>query len=192
MVLPLARFWHLACGTMDLVTQPTWVKILLAASVAFLTLATLVWSSGEDMFFGSMLLVVAAGWGLVGLYGIVSFVRAAQSRTRHWLRSVAVTWIGCVAAFLGSVGIGLAGVPEDVRIWLSRDALIDAGRQVLAGEHPTRAGLYGFGDTSIVDDCAMLETSTFAISSSGFAYCPTHEPTAFEHVGGSLYRYTFD
>ena len=82
MVLPLARFW-LACGTMVLVTQPTWAKMLLAASVAFLTLATLVWSSGEDMFFGSMLLVVAAGWGLVGLYGIVSFARAAQSRTEH-------------------------------------------------------------------------------------------------------------
>jgi hypothetical protein len=95
-------------------------------------------------------------------------------------------------AFLGSVGVGVAGAPEHVRIWLSRDALIDAGERVLAGEHPSRAGLYGFGQTSILDDCAVLETSTFMISSIGFAYCPTREPAAFEHLGGALYKYVYD
>ena len=165
---------------------------MLAVSVGFLVLATMVWSSGEDMFIGWMLLVVTGGWGLLAVYGIVSFVRAARVRPAHWLRQWALVWLGCLVAFLGSVGIGVAGAPEHVRIWLSRDALVDAGEQVLAGQHPRRAGLYGLGETSILGDCAMLETGTFVISSFGFAYCPTGEPTAFEHVGGALYKYVYD
>ena len=37
---------------------------MLAVSVGFLVLATIVWFSGEDMLIGSMLLVVTGGWGL--------------------------------------------------------------------------------------------------------------------------------
>jgi hypothetical protein len=63
---------------------------------------------------------------------------------------------------------------------------------VLAGEHPTRAGLYGFSETSILEDCAMLETGTFAIDSYGFAYCPTGGRPGYEQLGGALYEYSDD
>lgn len=165
---------------------------MLAAAVGFLVIATLVWMSGEDMLIGLMLLVVTGGWGLLAVYGIASFVRAARSRTSHWLQQWAIVWLGCVAALLGSFGLGIAGAPEGVRISLSRDSLIEAGERVLAGEHPTRAGLYGFSETSIVGDCAMLETGTFAIDSYGFAYCPTGERPGYEHLGGALYKYAYD
>ncbi len=168
------------------VTEPMGARILLALSVGVLVLATMVWLSGDDMFFGSMLLVVTAGWGLLAVYGVVSFVRAARRRTGHWLREWAFVSLACLVAFVGSVGVGVAGLPEDVRIWLSRDALVDAGQRVLAGHHPSRAGLYGLGQTTVVGDCAMLETGSFAMDSFGFAYCPTHVPSAFELVDGAL------
>lgn len=81
-----------------------------------------------------------------------------------------------------------------IRFRLSRDALVDAGRQVLRGEHPIRAGLYSFGETSVMGDCAMLRTGTFAISEFGWAYCPTGRPVPpdSEHVEGQLYKYDFD
>jgi hypothetical protein len=165
---------------------------MLAAAVGFLVMATLVWMSGEDMLIGLMLLLVAGGWSLVAVYGIASFVRAARSRSSHWLQQWAIVWLGCLAAFLGSFGLGVAGAPEGVRISLSRDSLIDAGERVLVGEHPTRAGLYGFSETSIVEDCAMLETGSVAIDSFGFAYCPTGARPGDEHLGGALYKYSHD
>lgn len=97
-------------------------------------------------------------------------------------------------AFLWSAGIRLAGLPEHVRIWLSRDGLISAGERVLAGETPPRAGLYGFRQTSIDRGCAMMETGIFFLDSLGFAYCPVGAPAASErhHLGGGLYKYAHD
>jgi hypothetical protein len=179
-------------GTIGFVTEPLGTRILLASSVGVLVLATMVWMSGSDMFFGSMLFLVVAGWGLLAVYGLISFARAARHRAGHWLQEWALVWLGCAVVFVGSLGVGVAGVPEDVRIRLSRDALIDAGQRVLAGEHPSRAGLYGFGRTTVVGECAMLEIGTIAVDSFGFAYCPAAAPPAFEHVNGALYRYAYD
>ena len=47
-------------GTIGFVTEPIGTRVLLASSVGVLVLATMVWLSGGDMFFGSMLLVVVA------------------------------------------------------------------------------------------------------------------------------------
>ncbi len=174
------------------VIDSRWTGIALPASVGLLILATMVWLSGADMLIGWMLIVVLGGWSLVAIHASVSFVRLAPTRPPHWFREWAVVSLGCLAAFTASMGVGFAGVPEDVRIGLSRDALIDAGKKVLAGEHPARAGLYGFRDTRVSSACAMLETGGFAIDSFGFAYCPTRAPAGFEHVGGPLYKYTYD
>lgn len=177
---------------MDFVTEPRWARIGVAASVGLLMMATMVWSSGEDMFFGLLLIVVLGGWGLLALYGIVSFVQAARERAPSWFRRWSLGSLGCLVAFVGSAGVGAAGVPEDVRIRVSRGALVDAGERVLAGEHPTRAGLYGLGHTSVSGDCALLETGSFMISSFGFAYCPNGTAAGHEHLGGGLYKYFFD
>jgi hypothetical protein len=94
---------------------------------------------------------------------------------------------------VGSVGIGVTGVPENARIALSRSALVDAGERVLAGQHPSRAGLYGFTRTEVSGDCALLQVGTVMIDSFGFAYCPTPTSARFEDdLGGGLYRYSFD
>lgn len=63
-------------------------------AAAFLALATLVWSSGDDMFFGLMLLLVLGGWGLLGLFGVASFVHAARSGSPRWLTRWALVWLG--------------------------------------------------------------------------------------------------
>jgi len=163
-----------------------------AVAVGLLVGATWVWSSGDDMFIGLLLVVVVGGWGLLALERLVGLVRAVRAPTPGWLRSWAVGSVGCLVALVGAVGVCATGAPEDVRIRLSRHALVDAGERVLAGEHPERAGLYGLGDTRIVGDCALLETGTFMISSFGFAYCPAGAPARYQPVGGPLYEYTFD
>ena len=162
------------------------------ATVGLLIGATLVWSSGEDMLFGLLLVVVMGGWGLVALERSVSLVRAVRDRRSGRLRSWAVGSLACLVALVGAAGLSAAGVPEDVRIRVSRRALVDAGERVLAGEHPARAGLYGLSDTTVSGDCALLETGTFMISSFGFAYCPTGGRAGFEPVGGALYEYSYD
>lgn len=160
--------------------------------VGLLAGATFVWSSGQDMFVGLLLLVVPVGWGLLALERVVSLLRAVRNRARGGLRSWAVGSLGCLVVLVGSVGICAAGVPEDVRVRLSRAALVDAGERVLAGEHPERAGLYGLSDTTVADDCALLETGTFAVSSFGIAYCPAGAPPGYHPVGGPLYEYSYD
>ena len=156
-------------------------------------MATLVWLSGADMFFGSLLLLVLFGWGALGLLGGASFARAARVRREGWLHDWALVWVGCLAALVGSVAIGVTGVPENVRIALSRGALVDAGERVLWGEHPSRAGLYGFTRTEVSGGCALLQIGTVMIDSFGFAYCPTASSARFEDdLGGGLYRYLFD
>jgi hypothetical protein len=166
--------------------------VLVATCVAVLSLATLLWLSGEDMILGWMLIFVVVGWGLLVAFGIVLSVRARRHRSvRHRL---VLGWICCSLALTGSLAIGFAGVPEHIRFRLSRDALIDAGQQVLKGEHPKRAGLYSFDKTSVMGDCAMMRTGTFAISEFGWAYCPTGRPVppSSKHVEGQLYKYDFD
>lgn len=174
------------------VVERPWANVALAVSVAFLVVATMVWLSGFDMFIGSMLFVVAGGWGLLAAYGIVSFARAAQGGSERWFQRWTVVWLGCLVALVGSVGIGLAGMPEEARVWLSRGALTNAGERVLAGEQPTRAGLYGFRGTSIEGGCAIMDTAIIAIDVVGFAYCPTRAPAAFGDLGGGLYQYYLD
>ena len=168
-------------------------RVVAGVAVGFLVAATLVWSSGEDMFFGLLLVIVLGGWGLVAVHGVASLVVAGHERAPQWFRRWAIGSIGGLVAFVGSLGIGAAGVPEDVRIRLSRDDLTNAGERVLAGEHPTRAGLYGLSETRVTDDrCALLETGNFAVSSFGFAYCPDGRRPGSEHLGGGLYKYSYD
>ncbi|MDQ4096906.1 MAG: hypothetical protein M3144_03420, partial [Actinomycetota bacterium] len=71
-------------------TEPVWAKVLAWVAAGLLAIATLIWSSGEDMFIGLMLLLVLGGWGALGLWGLASFVRAARVRTTGWLRDWAV------------------------------------------------------------------------------------------------------
>ena len=179
----------LQCWNNAPVRESLWSRVVVWTIAGFLAIATLVWSSGGDMLIGLVLVLVLAGWSVLGLYGITSFVRAARTRLPHWLRDWASVWLGCLAALVASVGIAATGVPEDLRIAVSRGALIDAGEKVLAGDHPSRAGLYGFSETRLADGCAMLETGTFAIDSFGFAYCPTQSPTGFDALGGGLFKY---
>ncbi|MGH9225800.1 MAG: hypothetical protein ACRD2W_18900 [Acidimicrobiales bacterium] len=155
-------------------------------------MATLVWSSGEDMFFGSLLLVVLGGWAALGALGVAAFVSAARSRAPNGLCGWAIVWLGCHAALVGSVAVAVAGVPETVRIGLSRPGLIDAGETVLAGGHVNRAGLYGFSRTSVANGCALLETGTSFIDSFGFAYCPNGTPAGFDDLGHGLSHYHDD
>ena len=171
--------------------DPPWTRFVAWGAAGFLGVATLIWSSGGDMFIGLLMLLVLGGWGALGLWGFASFVRAARTRPIHWLRDWATVWLGCAVALLGSVAIGVTGAPEAVRIDLSRKALVDAGNSVLAGEHPDRAGLYGFSETRVSGDCALLETGTFAIDSFGFAYCPKGNPGGFEDLGGGLFKYYY-
>ena len=72
-----------------------------------------------------------------------------------------------------------------------QDPACRVGR-VLAGEHPSRAGLYGLGETTVVGDWAIPATGTFVMDSFGFAYRPTQAAPAFEHVNGGLYKYGYD
>jgi hypothetical protein len=174
------------------VVERRWNKVVLVVSVVFLVVATMVWLSGFDMFLGSMLLVVVGGWALVAVCGIVTFARAARGGSERWFQRWTVVWLGCLVALVGSVGIGLAGVPDEARVRLSRGALRNAGERVLAGEEPSRAGLYGFRRTSIEGGCAMMETAIVAIDVVGFAYCPSGGPAAFEDLGGGLYQYHLD
>jgi len=163
------------------------MRVAAWSAAGFLVLATMVWSSGEDMFFGSLFLLVLGGWGLLGLVGVAWFIRSAWAHAEGWLREWALVWLGCATAFLGSVAVAVTGAPESARIELSRSALVDAGERVLAGEHPGRAGLYGLSSTEIRNGCAMLGTGA-AISSSGFAYCPAGSPSGFRDLGGGLYK----
>jgi hypothetical protein len=177
------------------VSTPRWPTVLLAACVALLGFGTLVWLSGEDMLLGWMLLLVVVGWGLLAGFGIVSSVKAVRRGTDRLARQrLVLGWIGCSLALFGSLGLGVAGVSADVRFRLSRHALVDAGERVLAGEHPTRAGLFALGRTSVMGECAMLRTGTFAVGEFGWAYCPTGRPVppGWEHVEGKLYKYEFD
>lgn len=166
----------------------------MAASVFLMSLATLVWLSGEDMLLGLMLVIVVLGWGLLFVYGVISSVRAARQREDRWASQQLLGWLGGVLALTVLLVLGFAGAPEKVRFRLSRDALVDAGERVLAGEHPTRAALYGFELTTIVEGCAMLRTGTAFIAEFGWAYCPTGRPAlpGFEHVEGALYTYDWD
>jgi len=140
------------------------------------------------------MIIVLLGWGLLGAYGILSFVRAARDRDERWLERQAIGWASCLLALTVTLQLGFLGAPENVRIWISADALADAGERVLTGEHPTRAALYGFDETRVEDGCALLTTSRFFISESGWAYCPNGDPRSgrFEHVQGALYTYFFD
>jgi len=54
-------------------------------AAAVLTVATLVWTSGTDMFIGRLLLVVVFGWSALGLWGLASCLRK---------RRLAALWIG--------------------------------------------------------------------------------------------------
>jgi hypothetical protein len=165
---------------------------VVALSVGVLVVTTLVWSSGEDMSIGWLLLVVPAGWGLLALHRAVTLVRAAREGVPRRLRPWAVGTLGCMVALVGTAGICAAGWPEDVRVRVSRGALVDAGERVLAGEHPIRAGLYGFSGTTVSGDCALLETGAFMIDSFGIAYCPAGAPSWYEPLGGALYEYSYD
>ena len=168
-------------------------KVVAWGASGFMVVATLVWLSGPDMFFGSMLLLVLVGWGALGLLGVTAFVRAARSRPEGWLHDWAPAWVGCAAALVASVALGVTGAPEGARIALSRSALIDAGEKVLAGEHPCRAGLYGLGRTQVSGGCALLQIGTAFIDSLGFAYCPTGSSGRFDDdLGGGLYTFSFD
>ena len=165
---------------------------MVAVPVGALVVTTLVWASGTDMSIGWLLLVVPAGWGLLALHRAVTLVRAAREGRPRQLQPWAVGTLGCVVALVGTAGICAAGWPEDVRIRVSRSALVDAGERVLAGEHPTRAGLYGLSGTTVSGDCALLETGAFMIDSFGIAYCPAGAPSRYEPLGGPLYEYAFD
>lgn len=169
-------------------------RVLVGATVAFLGPITLVWLSGTDMFIGWLLLIVPLGWGLLGAYGVLSFVRAARDRGDRWLERQAIGWTSCLVVSTVTLQLGWVGASENVRIWISADALASAGERVLAGEHPTRAALYGFDQTRVMDGCALMTTARLAIDESGWAYCPQGQPSSqpFNHVRGSLYSYSFD
>ena len=168
-----------------------WTRLLARALTGLLTVSTLIWTSGADMLFGSMLILVVVGTIAFGLWCVASFVVAVRPRTHDWFHLWGTTWIGCIAVLVGCAGLGFVGVAEDVRIELSRSALIEAGENVLAGEHPDRAGLYGFQETIVSGDSALLETGTFAIDSFGIAYCPKGGRPGFTDLGGGLYAYSF-
>ena len=160
---------------------------LLVIAVFSVATLTLVWLSSPDMFVGWLMLIVPLGWSLIGVFALVAVV--TRSPRLHQPR---VVWRVCLGTCLVSIGAGLMGVSEQIRIALSRDALVDAGQRVLAGERPTRAALYGLKHTSVSGGCALMTTGGLFIDSFGWAYCPDGAPEAFEPVGGSLYKFAFD
>lgn len=167
-------------------------RVLLATSVGLLVLATEVWLSGPDMFFGWILVVVVSGWSLVAL---VLMTGVAIIWRRSGVRSLGSQMVACAACLLAcvlSVGVGLFGVPEYVRMKLSRGALIEAGEAVLSGKNPARAGLYGFVATSVTEGCAILSTGSWALAEFGWGYCPDGTPPSqeFEHADGPLFTYS--
>jgi hypothetical protein len=158
-----------------------WVAILSAAITAVATGSMLVVTSGPDMLIGLLPVAALACW-------VVAVVFAGVKRRRTLL-------LAALAVPVLAVLVGTAGVPGSVRFKLSEGGIASAGREVLAGAQPDRAGLYGLKRAFVHGECAVMTTQGFAIEEWGWAYCPDGrdpdgEGSFFTRRTSTIYAYT--
>jgi hypothetical protein len=153
------------------------VKRFVATLVA-LALCWLVAVSGEDVYISYFTL------GLV-VATVVFLVTLLALRRWKWCAAAVVT-----LAFVGV--LGGTGFPSETRLELSHSAIKSAGREVLAGGSPRRAGLYAIESSWVAKGgCAVLVTHTVLIEYEGFLYCPKGaDSLGFPKLLESVYEYS--